>query len=109
MKIESEEQYLARHGASRQNIGDAALHRQPGSTPNSRARASKRQNALDHALLIRRAELREQYVAAIDAGELRPPSVTEQHVETANGHPDNDAVQAARRCCARRGIDWRAS
>lgn len=102
----TEEDYLSQNGACRQSIGDVALHKQPGSTPNSRARLSKMQSAKDHKLLIKRGVLRKEYRERVAKGELRPPTAAERRLELANGHPDRDDVQAARRILKRRGIPF---
>lgn len=47
------------------------------------------------------------YNALVERGEVRPLTPTERSVRTANGNPDNPSVQAARRMCAKRGIDWK--
>lgn len=40
------------------------------------------------------------------SGELVLKTRNEQLIETANGHPDNLSVQAARRLCEKRGLKW---
>lgn len=54
----------------------------------------------------RRAAI-EEYNALVESGEVRPLTSVERAVRTANGHPDNPSVQAARRMCMKRGIDWK--
>ena len=54
----------------------------------------------------RRAAI-DEYNTLVERGEVRPLTSVERSVRTANGHPDNPCVQAARRMCAKRGIDWR--
>lgn len=49
----------------------------------------------------------DEYNALVERGEVRPLTPTERSVRTANGHPDNPSVQAARRMCTKRGIDWK--
>lgn len=101
MLVISEEGYLARCNAARGNIGDAALHRQPGSTPKSRDRASKRQWILDGKVIERRAALRVEYARLRGAGLVRPPTRRERLEATARGNPENPSVRAARRILAR--------
>ena len=48
-----------------------------------------------------------EYGEKVASGEIIAKSKIEQLVETANGHPDNLSVQAARRCLIKRGItEW---
>jgi hypothetical protein len=68
-----------------------------------------RQAHEDHALICRRAELRKEFRALVALGEMREPTALEQRIATANGHPDLEATQAARRLLARRGIDWQTN
>jgi hypothetical protein len=104
--IIDEETYLAQHGASRQDIGDAALHK---NIPEGKIRKKliEEQATKDRALIKKREQLREEYKKKIESGEIRPPTRKESLIATANGHPDNAAVQAARRILEKRGIDWK--
>ncbi|MBE6024783.1 MAG: hypothetical protein E7231_16665 [Cellulosilyticum sp.] len=55
----------------------------------------------------RRSKAIEEYNALVESGQVRPLTSIERTIRRANGHPDNPSVQAARRMCAKRGIDWR--
>lgn len=57
--------------------------------------AEKRQKAID------------EYYSLVENGEIVQKTRLEITVEKANGHPDNESTQAARRILAKRGIDWR--
>jgi len=107
LEVISEEDYLAQKGAGRQEMGEAALHKniQPG---RAKEDALKRQAEKDSALIKRRDELREEYKAKVAAGEIREPTRTEALIKTANGHPDVEATQAARRLLKKRGVEWEA-
>jgi hypothetical protein len=99
----SEETYLSINGASRQDIGDAAFHKNKGN--NSDKTWSKMVNAQaekDRNLIARREELRKEYYT----GELRPPTRLEKLITIANGHPDNESVIAARRILDKNGIKY---
>ena len=50
--------------------------------------------------------MRQEYEAAVEAGDVRPPTRIERLKATANGHPDNASVQAARRILSKQGIPW---
>lgn len=54
-----------------------------------------------------RNEAIKEYNALVESGKFRPPTNIEKSLETAQGHPDNRSVQAARRMLAKRGYDWR--
>lgn len=103
-----EETYLSISGASRQDIGDSAFHKNKGS--NSDKTWSKMINAQaekDRKLIIRREELRKEYWQKVENGELRPQTRIEKLISTANGHPDNECVIASRRLLEKKGIDWK--
>lgn len=105
--IITEEEFLTRNGASRSDIGDAALHKNRGRNSDKMwKKIVERQAALDRDLISRRSELRKEYKRLVEAGELRPPTYYESRIRTAQGHPDNEAVQAARRLLEKRGIRW---
>lgn len=55
----------------------------------------------------RRKQAIEEYNALVESGQVRPLTSIERTIRKANGHPDNPSVQAARRMCEKRGIDWR--
>ena len=48
-----------------------------------------------------------EYHAKVATGEIVGKTALEQRIEAANGHPDNESTQAARRILERRGIEWR--
>ncbi len=105
-----EEIYLSINGASRQDIGDSAFHKNKGN--NSNKTWSKMVNAQaekDRKLIIKREELRKEYWQKVENGELRPPTRNEKLISTANGNPDNECVIAARRLLEKKGIDWQQS
>ena len=98
------EQFATQRGASRQDIGEAGFHCGAAHIP-KRARAAqmRRQNAKDDDLLRRRSELRAEYDRLCAAGEVRPPTHRERLEWAANGDPDKESTQAARRTLARLG------
>jgi hypothetical protein len=103
----SEETYLSINGACRQDIGDAAFHKNKGN--NSDKTWSKMVNAQaekDRNLIERREELRKEYWEKVNTGELRPPNRLEKLISIANGHPDNESVIAARRILDKNGIKY---
>lgn len=102
-----EETYLATHGAGRQGIGDPALSKNIG-TGRPRQVVIQRQAQRDAELVARRDVLRQEYADKVTAGEIRPPTWEETIIAKANGMPDRQDVQAARRVAAKHGIDWQA-
>lgn len=57
----------------------------------------------------KRAEIRAQYQELVDSGKIRPRTSIERTIRTAKGNPELMSVQAARRICAKRGIDWQTA
>ena len=106
--VMDEEAYLSVNGAGRQGIGESAMHKNIG-YGRPREELIKNQSLKDQELLAKREQLRQEYRDKVRAGELRPPTVTEQRILTANGHPDNPSVQAARRLLAKQGVDWQSA
>jgi hypothetical protein len=103
----TEEEYLAQQGYGRGAIGEAGLHRSSNNI--SRKVWQKKVDAQfdkDAEVVKKRAELRQEYQDKVAAGEIRAPSRFEELIKKANGHPDNEAVQAARRLLEKKGIDW---
>ena len=105
--IISEEEYLNLNGASRQGIGEAALHKNRRNISDKiwkkivNAQAEK-----DIELINRREVLRAEYRKKVASGEIKEKTRLEQRIDTANGHPDNEATQAARRLLEKRNIKW---
>ncbi len=108
IRIIGEEAFLEAHGAGMADLGDPSLHRLPGLHDHHPARLSaiRRQAAADHAWQERRQALRREYAEQVARGAIRPPTRTERLLATAQGHPDNASVQAARRLLGRMGVDW---
>lgn len=55
----------------------------------------------------RRDAAREEYRRLVANGTIRDKTPLERRLTVANGNPDNESVQAARRLLEKRGIDWR--
>lgn len=49
----------------------------------------------------------EEYERLVAEGKIRKPTVIEEYLRKAQGHPDNPSVLVARRCLLRRGYDWK--
>lgn len=78
-----------------------------GRTESQRKRDFKRAEIVEDSYMKQRQEARELYEKYVSEGKIIPKTKEELMIERANGHPDNPSVQAARRMCEKRGIDWR--
>lgn len=78
-----------------------------GRTTRQEERDRKRSIEVDNAYYNKRREVRELYEKYVAEGKIIPYTKEEKLIIKANGHPDNPSVQAARRMCDKRGIDWR--
>jgi len=96
------EQFAARHGASRQDVGDAGNHRR-GERHSDKTwqRALSVQRQKDEIWQARRDGLRAAYASAVKAGDIVAPTAFDRHYATAAGHPDRVDTQAARRLLAK--------
>ncbi|MFA5321200.1 MAG: hypothetical protein WC373_00890 [Smithella sp.] len=103
-EVIDEESYLARKGASKFGFGEPALSK--NIPENIKKELVNRQLKKDIELTDKRELLRKEYSEKIKSGEIRPPTRMERLISTANGNPDNQAVQAARRILEKNGIDW---
>lgn len=104
IQVIDEETYLATNGAGRQEIGEAALHK---NIPEGRIRQRlvDCQAEKDREILRKRNELRQEYKARVDAGEIRAHTRLERLISTAHGHSDLESTKAARRLLKKKGID----
>lgn len=106
--VMDEETYLSISGASRQDIGDSAFHKNKGNNSDkSWSKMIDAQSEKDRRLIIKRDELRKEYQKKMKNGELREPTRNEKLISTANGNIDNECTIAARRLLDKKGIDWR--
>lgn len=106
--VMDEETYLSIKGASRQDIGDSAFHKNKGSLSNKTwSKMIDAQSEKDRRLINKRAELREEYWRKVKNGEIRELTRNEKLIATANGQIENECTIAARRLLDKKGIDWR--
>lgn len=106
--VMDEETYLSINNVGRQGFGDSALHKNKGNNSDKMwSKIVDRQAQKDTELAKRRQELREEYAQKIEKGELRQPTRLEKLIATANGHEDNESVQAARRILEKQGVSWK--
>ena len=106
--VMEEETYLSINGASRQDIGDSAFHKNKGShSDKTWSKMIDAQAEKDRRLIINRDELRNEYWQKVENGELRPQTRIEKLISTANGRIENECTMAARRLLDKKGIDWK--
>lgn len=78
-----------------------------GRTLRQQRRDEKRVLAVNKEYSERRKEVRKLYEKYVADGKILLYSKEEKMIIKANVHPDNPSVQATRRICEKRGIDWR--
>jgi hypothetical protein len=100
VKVISFEQFASSRGASRQDIGEAALHM------SSHHKSQNTQARKDGQLIEKRDQLRLEFEKLVESGEVREPTRTEILIQRANGNQEILANQAARRLLIKRGISW---
>jgi len=79
-----------------------------GRTESQRKRDSQQAILTGKNYMERRQEARLLYEKLVSEGKIIPKTKKELMIEKANGHPDNPSVQAARRMCEKRGIEWKS-
>ena len=112
MQIMDLEEYLAKEGCAFATSGyclDKLRSNRTIRTERGKRRFAKECAEAEEKYQTRRNTLIEKYNKLVEAGEIRPLTSIERTIRKANGHPDNPSVQAARRMCKKRGIDWRTS
>lgn len=97
-QVMDEEEFLTKHGGSRQSFGDAGLHKAHSRVSRKqRDKQLQQQAAQDAELLQRRDGLRAEYARLVSLNLLRPRTRRERLEITAAGHSDNESTRAARR------------
>jgi hypothetical protein len=101
----TEEEYLSMNGAPFMSGSEPALHMNIQDDANKKKNIGRVMGDMKENN-ERREKLRKEYAEKVAKGEIRPPSRTELLIATAQGHPDNESTQAARRLLERQGINW---
>lgn len=104
--VMTEEEYLASKGFPFSGIGEVALHKGKQKSEKQQDKVVELQSRKDKEYTIERERLREEYRDKVANGEIREPSTVDNLIKAANGHPDLESTQAARRALEKRGIDW---
>lgn len=109
MEVLSLDQFLAQHGVSAP-ISDYMFDKlriPHGLTARQEQQLHK--DAYNYATEYhnKRDAAIEEYERLVAEGKIRKPTIIEEALRKAHGHPDNPSVQAARRCLLKRGYDWK--
>lgn len=104
--VMTEEEYLASKGYGFSGIGDVALHKGKQRTGKQQDKVVESQAKKDKNYTEVREMLRKEYRDKLAKGKLRELNTIEKLLKAANGNPDNESTQAARRALQKRGIDW---
>ena len=104
----TEDEYLASKGYENPFYSVPTTHK-------GNLRTQHQQNLLSSISITRsnkyeaeRNVLKEEYRAMLSRGEIRQPTKTERIIKAANGHPDLESTQAARRMAMAMGINWKS-
>ena len=103
----TEREYLAQNGAHFMGGSEPALHKNRIITKRGQSDAVDKVMADMSDNAGRRAQLRAEYEQKVASGEIIAPSAIEERIRKANGHPDLQSTQAARRLLEKQGIDWK--
>ena len=106
--VMTEEEYLSSKGYSFMGYSEAGLHKgSKNESKRSRKQAVDLVQSRAQEYDEKRQELRKEYQAKLESGEIRKPTAIEKSLKVAQGLDERSDVQAARRTLAKRGIDWR--
>jgi len=78
-----------------------------GETERQEKRRLKEANKVADEYQEKRAAAIGEYRQKVESGEIQNKTSLEIRLETANGNPDNESTQAARRRLEKQGIDWK--
>ena len=109
MEVLSLDQFLAQHGVSAP-ISDFMIDKLKiphGLTARQEQQFHKEAEAARNAYHNKRDAAIEEYERLMAEGKIRKPTMIEEYLRKAQGHPDKPSVQAARRCLLKRGYDWK--
>ncbi len=110
MKAMDKKDFLAQYGVGFSTSGyclDKLRSNRQLRSERGKKRFLKECDAVEKEYQDKRNKLSKEYDRMVETGEIRPLTTIERTIRIANGHPDNLSVQAARRMCEKRGIDWR--
>lgn len=103
------EEYLFKNGVgycvSDYNLDKIRLPH--GETMRQKQRRLKTGERVEREYQEKRQKAIAEYKQLVESGKIQDKTKEELLIERANGHPDNESVQAARRLCEKRGINWK--
>ena len=107
-QVMTEEEYLASKGYGAMGYSEPGLHKSSARVSQKvRDKQAKQVQEKAQEYDAKREELRQEYQAKVESGEIRKPTREETLLRTAQGNEDNKSVQSARRLLEKRGIDWK--
>ena len=108
VQVMTEEEYLASKGYGAMGYSEPGLHKSSARVSQN-TRDKQAQQVMENAQEYdaKREELRQEYQAKLESGEIRKPTNIEKLLRTAQGHEDNQSVKSARKLLEKRGIDWK--
>ena len=104
----SEDEYLALKGYGSPFYSEPAMHKGKQKTAHQQEQLLNINLQRSNKYVSERNALKEEYRKKIASGELRQPTRVERIIKAANGHPDLESTQAARRLALTHGISWRS-
>lgn len=106
MRILTFNQWATENGKVTTADVDSHIHAGLRSAPQTKAFKKFYETKLKELMDARMHALVE-YQELIKNGSIKELTKDEKLILTANGHEDNIATHAARRICAKRGLDWK--
>lgn len=106
----TEDEYLASKGVGDSTSGwvlDKLRGNRQLRTERGRKRFNKEAEQAEREYQEKRNKAKQEYKDLVSSGKIRNKTRIEKAMDTAKGHPDNTATQAARRLLKKRGIDWK--
>ena len=104
--VMTEDEYLASKGYRDSFYSEPAMHKGIQKTFKQQEILLNFNIAKSQKYAIERNAIKAEYQKLLDKGEIRQPTRVERIIKAANGHPDLDSTQAARRIAFIERISW---
>ena len=104
--VMTEDEYLASKGYGNSFYSEPALHKGIQKTSLQQDRLLNIHIERSQKYSVERNAIKEEYQQLLDKGDIRQPTRVERIIKAANGHPDLDSTQAARRIAFIERISW---
>ena len=104
--VMTEDEYLASKGYGNSFYSEPALHKGIQKTSRQQDRLLNINIEKSKKYQTERNNLKKEYQNLLEKGEIRHPTKVEKIIKSANGHPDLESTQAARRIALANGISW---